>query len=166
MRVTDILIVSVWSATIFGILEGILLNVARAYPPMLAPYKASAHLLWIAPVEDVLLFLVAGIAIAVLIRLLRRWRPVPEFKLVYGFFVFLGIFTVAETPKIIHILSVLVLSFGASIAVSQRIGGYERRLTDTLRRWIIWIPIAIAVLALSVHSFQLLHELWQYRQLP
>lgn len=166
MPKSDALVISVWAAVVFGLMEGAVLTITRAYPELLAPFKASAHLLWVAPLVDLPLFLAAALASLLGLGLLRRWAGGKQRLLVYGLFVFLGVFTVLEAPKVIHPLAVAVLSLGLAVAFCSRLRGHEDKLTDFLRRRLVWSPVLIVVAAAGVYAFQRGAELWRLYQLP
>lgn len=165
MKKTDIFIIALWAATVFGLLEGIVLDIARAYPALLAPYKASAHLLWIAPVVDMPLFLLAALGLLVLLRLSRRWTNGIELTIAYGFFACIGAFSVIEAPKILNVPSTLLLSIGLGVVAFRSIRGSEGKLTQILRRRLLWIPVLIVLLGLGVFAYERASEAWRYRQL-
>jgi len=78
MRKTDVFVVAIWSALGLGIVEGLALNIARAFPALAAPYKFSAHILWVAPVLNTALFLLVAAVLIPLLRRLRKWLPDRE----------------------------------------------------------------------------------------
>ena len=67
-----ILVIAVWSGAIFGLVEGILLNIGRGIPTLLAPYKLSAHVLWFTPFYDILLFSIVGVGLIIVFGLLKN----------------------------------------------------------------------------------------------
>jgi hypothetical protein len=162
MSTSDIFVVAIWAATTFGLLEGVLLNIARFYPVLLAPYKASAHMLWIAPLVDIPLFLFAAMGLAIFVSLIRGSKSI----VVYGFFFFLGFFTVVEALQIIHLASIAVLSLGCTVFFCSKLCGLESRLTTGLRRRLVWIPIVIFAMGLSVFFYDIGKEKWQFEHLP
>jgi hypothetical protein len=165
MRKLDIFVIAAWSATAFGLLEGVLLNIARAYPALLAPYKASAQMLWLAPVVDLPLFLLAAVGLLILFKLAQKWTGGSELLITYSFFIFLGIFTLAEALKIIHLASAALLSVGLTVVFCRKLRGSEHRLTDFLRRRLVWIPVLLVVAALGVYGYEQGRESWEFHQL-
>jgi arylsulfatase A-like enzyme len=166
MKKSDPFIIAAWAAVIFGVLEGIVLDIGRAFPVILAPYKTSAHVLWVAPVIDLALYLIAAAGMLFLGWLVNKWVSERELLLNYGFFSLLGFLTVLTAPKIIHPIGAIVLSFGLTVFLLRRIRGSEVQLIGFLRHRLIWIPIIIGVLALGVTVYEQAHEAWLYRQVP
>jgi hypothetical protein len=166
MRSSDPFVVAVWAAALFGLLEGVVLNIARAYPAILAPYKVSAHVLWIAPVVDVSIFLPTAAGLLVFLRAVRRWVSTSQLLLVFGVFVLLGAVSVATAPKIIHPVSAAVLSAGVAVASCRKLRGHERQLAAYLRRRVALVPLAIVALALGVSGYERAREQWERSQLP
>ena len=167
MRKSDIFVIAAWSATIFGLMEGIVLIICRAYPANVAPYKVSNDALWIAPTIDLVVFFVAAAGMLLLGKLRRNWLSrsrLPIFA--YGVFIFFGIFAVISIPKLVHLVSTAVLSLGLSVALCRKLGGFESGLTAFLRRHLLWIPALIVTAALGVSGYERARESWQFRQLP
>ena len=166
MRKVDIFVIAVWSATIFGLLEGLMLVVCRAFPAILAPYKVSTDALWITPILDICLFSLAAVGILFLSLLGRKWLDKTNLLIaIYGFFIFTGTFALISGPRIIHVFSAVLLSLGLTLALCRKLRGFESRLTDVLRGRLIWIPALIMSTALGVSSYEWIREYWLFRQL-
>ena len=167
MRKSDIFVIAAWSAAIFGLVEGIVLIICRAYPANVAPYKVSNDALWITPILDLILFVLVAAGILSLVKLGRRWLNSSRVTIfAYGVFIFLGIFAVISIPKIIHLPSAAVLSLGVSVALCRKLSGFESGLTAYLRGRLVWIPALIVTAALAVSGYERARESWQFRQLP
>lgn len=163
---SDAFVISIWAAVVFGLGEGIILSVTRSYPQILAPFKASPHILWVAPLIDLPLFLVAALGFLFFSRLLQRWLKDKELLIIYGVFIFLGVFTLLETAKIIHPLAVFILSLGATVASCGKLRGGEQRLTEFLHRRLVWTPVLIIIAGTGVYVYQEVMGLWRLYQLP
>ncbi len=165
-RKSDLLVVAAWSATIFGLLEGVVLCTSRAYPVIQAAHKVSPDILWVAPLVDLPLFLLlAGLALLAL-RLLQRWLASSSLLVAYGLFVFLGIYTVVSAPRIIQSTGAVVLPLGLAVVFCRRLKGSEERVTTFLRARLLWIPALVLVAALGVATSRRLQEAWQAHSLP
>ncbi|MCG3160256.1 MAG: hypothetical protein JMDDDDMK_01325 [Acidobacteria bacterium] len=166
MRKLDNFVIAAWAATIFGLMEGVVLVICRAYPAILAPYKVSVHALWIAPAINLILFLVIALALMLLTKLARRWLKEPELLFTYGFFVFLGFVTVLAAPRIIHWVTILILPLGLAAAFCRKLRGSEIALTDRLRRRLLWIPALIVLVGAGAWGYEKTREQWLFRKLP
>jgi arylsulfatase A-like enzyme len=166
MRRTDIFVVAVWAATIFGLLEGIIQCISRYYPVISAAHKVSPAVLWVAPTLDLFLFVLAAAGVTILCRLTRRWFDPPSLLATYGFFVFLGAFSVILAPGLIHPLAALVLSLGLAKFFCHKLRGHESQLTGFLRRQIVLSPALLIAVGLGVTTYETIRESWLYRQLP
>ncbi len=166
MRKSYPIVIAAWSATVFGLLEGVLLCISRAYPATLASYKVSAHILWIAPVVNLVFFSLVAFGILILQKFFRRWLETSGLLIVLGFFVFLGIVTVIASPAIIHTVSAVLLSVGLTVTVTRKLRGAETQLTDYLRRRLPVIPLLIVTIAFGVAVYESAREMWLYRKLP
>jgi arylsulfatase A-like enzyme len=159
----DILTAAVWCAAVFGVIEGVLLTVSRSWPRILAPYKASAHLLWIAPVVDIGLFAAAACVLAAGLARVPRLRT---FGVISGVFLFAGIATVLLTLKVMHIAAALILALGLTAAASRRLHGREAQTISWLRRRTLAIPVAVIVLAGTVAAWNAFAERRRFGRLP
>ncbi|MBI4589075.1 MAG: sulfatase, partial [Candidatus Rokubacteria bacterium] len=166
MRVSDALAVAVWTATVFGFLEGVALSVSRLFPAVLAPYKVSLHALWIAPALDLPLFLLAAAGLLPLLGVIGRWRGARPLLITHGVFVFLGTVTVVTAPAVIHPIAATLLSLGVTAAWCRGLSGTERRLTDFLRRRLLWIPALLLAAWAGVAVYDKAREMWLFRHLP
>jgi arylsulfatase A-like enzyme len=166
MRNSDPFVIAAWTATIFGLMEGVILVIWRAYPAILAPYKVSADVLWIAPALNLVLFSIAAASLLLLAKLVRKRLNISDSLIIYGAFFFLGLFAVISVPKIIHLVSAAVLSLGLAAAACRKLYGFEIRLTAFLRRRLVWVPVLIVAAALGVFGYEWAREFRLSRQLP
>jgi arylsulfatase A-like enzyme len=158
MRFREALSLAVWSAVVFGLLEGIVLCVCRAYPAILASRKVPVEVLWIAPLLDIPFFLGAAVALFVAVRLASRVRQVSEPALVFGGLLWLGYLVVLSTPIIIHIVSATLLSLGLAIATWRLIAGRYDRISTALVRWLPVAPVLLILVAGSIAGYQTVRE--------
>jgi arylsulfatase A-like enzyme len=167
MRRSDIFVVAAWAATFFGLLEGVVLIICRAYPANVAPYKVSNDALWIAPSFDIVLFSVLAAGLLLLAMLGRKWLKGSHLPLaVYGFFVFIGILAPISIPKIVHPVSAALLSLGLTAAICRKLAGFEPRVTAFLRARLLLIPTVIIIAGLGVVGYERFRESSLLRQLP
>jgi hypothetical protein len=163
---TEVATVGVWTGTVFGLAEGGLLVASRAWPVILAPYKASAHLLWIAPVVDVVIFVTTGIILSRALKFTGISAQRRALLLCWGWYLFLGIVTVAATLNVIHNASAVALALGAAMALSRRLSGREMAATRYLRRRILVAPLLIVIAAVAVTVHGELAERRRFADLP
>jgi arylsulfatase A-like enzyme len=166
VRKADTFVIAAWAATIFGLMEGMTLCISRAYPAILAAHKVSVHILWIAPLVDLFLFLLAAAGLYVLRNFIRRWLGTSSVLLAYGFFVFLGVLTVITAPVILHPLSAVVLSLGLTVMCCRKLRGSESQLVGYLRARLVWIPVLLVMTGLGVSGYDRIREMWLFQHLP
>jgi arylsulfatase A-like enzyme len=167
MRRSDIFVIAAWAATIFGLLEGLVLIICRAYPANVAPYKVSNDALWIAPSFDIVLFLVLAAGLLSLATLGREWLRGSHLPLaMYCFFIFIGILAPISIPKIVHPVSAAFLSLGLTAAICRKLNGFETRVTAFLRARLVLIPTVIIIAGLGVFGYERFREFSSLRQLP
>lgn len=165
LRFADVVTIAVWTAAVFGLAEGVLLDASRAWPRVLAPYKASAHLIWIAPAVDIVMF----IALAGVLRLAAPFSGrlrTRHAMVCWTVFVFCGVATVVLALNVIHVLSAILLAAGVSVASTRWLTNREPRLRRALRRRVWTVPVALALMAVSVWSWEAWAEHRRYSRLP
>lgn len=167
MRKSDIFVIAAWSATFFGLLEGIVLVICRGYPANVAPYKVSNDALWIAPLVDLFVFFIVAAGLLLIMQLAgKRLKGASALTIAYGVFLFLGLLAVISVPKLVHLLSAALLCLGLAVALCRKLAGVENPLTAYLRAHLLWIPMLIASAALGVSGFEWTREAAAFRRLP
>jgi hypothetical protein len=166
VRLGDVLTIAVWTALGFGLVEGVLLDVSRSWPKVLAPYKASAHLLWVAPLVDIAMFGACAAAVWMALGLFQRLVGDRALILAWGLLLFAGAATVAVTLRVISPISAVLLAAGVSVAICRSLRGREAAVTLALRRRLVLVPIVLVVLCAGVLAWQSASERWRYGQLP
>ena len=166
MRKSDTFVIAVWAAMIFGLLEAIILCVSRYYPAIFAAHKVSPHVLWVAPVLDLLLFLPAAAALTILTKFIQRRFPLPSLLTAYGCFIFLGVFPVIAASGVIHPLAAVILAAGFATFGWHKLRGFESRLTAYLGRRLIWVAVFLPAAGFGVAGYERLNESWRLGRLP
>jgi arylsulfatase A-like enzyme len=158
MRIRDVLSVAVWSATVFGILEGIVLCVCRAYPAINASRKVPIEALWASPLIDTPFFVAAAVGLLGVARIASRFRAGVEAPLIAGGLLWFGYTIVISTPAVMQDASAALLSLGLAVGTWRAIQGRFERLCATLVRWLPIVPLALIALAGGVAGFQSVRE--------
>jgi arylsulfatase A-like enzyme len=166
MKKGDIAIVAIWFGGALGLIEGLLLYIARFFPVLLAPYKLSSPVIWVTPLIDIALSLLLGIGLATLLRVFGKWLKGQEALLVVGIYTWVGLFSILAALKLITYLSAVILSLGITIFIIRLLKGKERDLIAWLRRRIIWVPIGIGALAIGVTAMTASREYLLAKRLP
>jgi arylsulfatase A-like enzyme len=163
-RKGDFFAIAAWAGLAFGVAEGAVLCFTRRFPAIVAPFKTSPHVLWIAPMLDVVLFLLIAAIILAALRIVRPRAAEPSTAVVI--FAFLGFFGVISAPKIIHPASAVLLAAGLAVLLGRILKPTDERRIARLRRYTIWIPVAIGVLALGTSTALRASEWRRFRNLP
>ncbi len=166
MRKTDLFVMAIWSAIGLGMIEGLVLNITRAFPALAAPYKFSAHIMWVAPVLNTALFLLVAAMLIPLLRLLNKWLPDKESLIVLGVFIFLGLFGIISAPKLTGLAPGALLALGLCVTILRKMSGAEARLIAGLRRRLFLVPPIILLLVLGVAGYEKAAEWWRANRLP
>lgn len=138
-----------------GLVEGLQLNLARSAPTILAPYKVSADILWVAPAINAIGFGLAGLALA---SLARRWVPKKADRILVSGLVAAGAAANLYTLKILHPVSVLLLALGIGVAVWRLAEERIHRMLTGAARFGMVTPLLVAVLAGGVRALGTLQE--------
>jgi arylsulfatase A-like enzyme len=144
MRVIPVIVSAVWTGAAFGIIEGIVLCVSRQFPVILAPYKTSAHVLWVAPLLDVVLFATAAVVGGLGLSAIGRWWRKDLSAVAFLTFVVLGSFAVLNSVRLIHPAAALVLALGVAVGPRSAWLRLARRVTTPRStRWLAVVPIVL-----------------------
>lgn len=149
---------AIWAAVLFGILEGVLLDVAFFFPKLLAPYKASLHQLYVAPLVDLVFFLAAVPPLLIGLAATARWTAKYQPRLVFGAFTLAGATVVLVTLRILHWWAAVALALGITMAAVRALEGREDEVVAWLRARLALLPVAIAVAALGVTLWGIVRE--------
>lgn len=128
---------------IAGLLEGIQMSIARGAPTILAPYKVSADILWVAPALNAVWFFLAGLIATVVVR-----RLVPDLanrillSVLTGLAVALNLYTL----KLLYPVSVGVLTVGVVVFCWRLSPESMRGIRRTCSRVAVASPVCIAIL--------------------
>ena len=155
--------IAAWAGLVFGVAEGAVLCLTRQFPVVLASYKTSPHVLWIAPLLDVVLFLLVA---AVSLPVLRIFRARATPLIAVYIFGFLGWFAVISAPRIIHPASAAALAAGLAALFGRIPQGSADRRAMRLRRSVVLIPVAVAALAVGTGMVLRAREWWTFRHVP
>lgn len=166
LRKSNLFVIALWSGAVFGFLEGVALCLSRAYPVIQAAHKVSNDAIWVAPLVDSLLFLLATPFLLIALALAGKYLRNREILTAFGFFSFLGVSTVLTMPRVFHSYAAAILSLGLTMVLTRTLDGSEDGLTRFLRRWLITVPILIGLAALGTWCFQRAVEFYEARRLP
>ena len=158
--------VAIWAALVMGLVEGALLNLARFWPVVLAPYKASAHVLWVAPLLDIVIFGCLGLLLLVAMRLAPALVGSRALLICWAGAALVGAGTVAITLRGIHVLSAGLLAVGAAAATARAVSGREAALAAAVRRRLLLVPVILVLVAAAVFAGEYAAERRHFGQLP
>jgi arylsulfatase A-like enzyme len=146
-----------------GLVEGLQLDLARSAPAILAPYKVSADILWVAPLVNGIGFALAGLVLA---PLARRLVPRLADRILASGLAGVAAAINLYTLKLIHPLSALLLALAIGVAVSRLSERRMQRLLGGAARLAIVTPLLIVVLLGGVRVSGILREKRAMAALP
>jgi hypothetical protein len=166
LGLADAVTLAVWAGALTGVVEGVLLTAAIAWPAILAPYKASAHQLWISPIVDIVAFTFATGILWSGLQLTKRARILCSPRSAVALLGCASIGTIAVTLNVIHFASAGVLAIGGSAALSRAFDGREHGVVRILKRRLWAIPLIIMSIAMIMLLSSVVTERAAYAALP
>ena len=165
-RSADVFAIAAWAGAVFGIAEGGVLALTRQFPLIVAPYKTSAHILWVAPALNVVLFLFAAIGLVAVLRVRFVTRRLRSDRLAaVATFTFLGLLGVLTAPKVLHPASATLLAAGLAAFAWRSARRHEDRLRR-LREFAAFVPLMIASLGAGTAGALRARELFREAKSP
>jgi arylsulfatase A-like enzyme len=123
------ILIAAWFGLLAGILEGGIANFLRGVPGFAV--RVSPEILWIAPVFNLLLFLLMGLGLATLFRLKSK---IPSVSLSAGFFTWVTLFGLLLLLGKINQIASLILSLGVGVQMARLLRGHEPRALTFFRK--------------------------------
>lgn len=148
-RPAGLLLLAVW----FGLLTGFgELGLLAAKKLVMRRFiSLSRDVLWMAPLADVVLFAVPGLALAAL----AAWRPeavsLRVALFIYAFLAFLSWFLMYPP---LHKGAALLLAAGLAVQTARLLAARSRGLHAVVRRTTPWMASLVALLALAAQGWQ------------
>jgi arylsulfatase A-like enzyme len=144
------LLIAGWFALVFGLVEGAGLLYFVAQAPLnssLGQKYVNAHILWIAPAIDLVLFAATACVVAVILRWVKESR---RLTVMFGLFVFLTVFGWIILPIRLHRAAALILAVGLTVVFLRWVWKREQQMFSLIRRttpalFAIWMVIAGAL---------------------
>jgi arylsulfatase A-like enzyme len=159
----DLVASAAWAAVGFGLLEGALHIVLRGFPALQAAHKLGPAALWITPLGNLPLALLAVLGLA----FLGRWRGVAASPpLVWAVLAALGSAAVLRAPEVLHPATVVLLALGVGTMAFRLVRARgEGCLPALRRRWAI-LPLLVALAFAGTLAEERLTEARRVAALP
>lgn len=164
----DILRYAVWFGILTGLVEGVLLYVLRSFELLKGQitYLGSGwQVLWIAPIFDLLLFLLAGLALAVLAQFIPQVWAKRMALFTFSFLMAFSWFGVFLSGRLSPVATV-ILAAGVGYQLSLTLFEREKRFAPFAGRTVKALGVLIAVLLVLIQSGIWLQEQAAVRNLP
>jgi arylsulfatase A-like enzyme len=157
MKSSNILIPAAWCGTVFGLLEGAVLTFSRQFPEVRSPHKVSPDVLWIAPIETVVAFLLAGLVLVIVLRIARASERTTTLT-GYGLFTSAGVAAAILSSGWIHWAAAALLGVGAAVVVGRSMPDGGMHLTAILRRRTWALPLLVLLAWAGVGGYAVWRE--------
>ena len=145
----DIACIAVWCAVVFGLIAGTMYEVLSFYErpaTILGLSATNAHIIWIEPAFDVLLYLLLVPAVVLSARVLRVAR---RELYAFGFFSFVSFLGWLLVPARLHRVAALILAAGLAVWLCRWLAPQIERATRFVRRttpYMLSIPVLAGLL--------------------
>jgi len=150
--VADIMMAAVWIALVTGMIEVLILGVRKF--ALGEVISLSQHVVWMAPLAYVLLFVPPAIVLAALARRIRWIRPGH----VIGFFGVLGAIGIGTMFPRVHRLAVLVLALGVGVQLARTVASHGPAFRRLVRSSVAPIGALVPLAVLIVFGGLFLRE--------
>jgi arylsulfatase A-like enzyme len=149
----SMLLLSACFGLITGLVEGLGLLAFHGFPwfsfNSRIPEGVSAEILWVAPVFNLILFLLLGLVLATLRRLLARF---PILRVALFLFPFLAIVDWLGLTDRISLLAALALGAGLGTVASRRMYQRSARLLHAAPRLLVWASLVTLAAFVAVEG--------------
>lgn len=141
--------IAVWFAVVFGLMAGTMYEVLSFYErpaSILGLSATNAHIIWIEPAFDVLLFLLLAPVAVVSARVLRVAR---QQLYAFGFFSFVTFLGWLLVPARIHRVAALILAAGLAVCLCRWLAPRLDSATRFVRRtapYMLGVPLLAGVM--------------------
>jgi arylsulfatase A-like enzyme len=140
----DIAHIAVWCAVVFGLIAGTMYEMLSFYErpaSILGLSATNAHIIWIEPAFDVLLYLLLVPAVMVSARVLRLAR---RELYAFGFFSFVSFLGWLLVPARLHRVAALILAAGLAVCLCRWLEPRVEKATRFVRRtapYLLGVPL-------------------------
>ena len=142
---TTYLLLAAWFGILIGLSEVLLLGIKKyALHHILL---LSPHVIWMAPVADVVILAIPALFLSVLAR---RWPRVASIRVAIFCFSFLGYVSLFFMYALIHRLALAVLAAGFAWQTMRFVTARYDKFLALVRLTIGWMAALVAVLAVGM----------------
>ena len=134
---SELLLTAAWFGLVAGLIEGVLANFLRGVHGFAV--RTSPQILWIAPVFNLILFLLMGVGLATLLRVKSK---LPGLVLAVGLFTWVTLFSLLLQFGRINKVAALILSLGIGFQVARML---RKRELAAVKFFRMSVPILIVV---------------------
>jgi len=166
--VKTILLAAVWFGLVTGLVEGAslwLLQQVHGLSSVMLFLGASLEILWIAPIVDVLLFAVGGLALALIGKLVLRLRAMPVSVFVFTLLACFDWLIMLLNGRI-QLVAILILAIGLAVQSSRWSQKHQQALVRLWRRSTPWLAGAALLLFAGIQGGSWLAEQSAISSLP
>jgi len=155
------LLVAVWFGLLSGLIEVAILTLKKSYfSPIM---KLSWDFVWMAPLAEMIFFLIAGLFIFCLSQI---WKRVDQLHLTILVCALLGLLNILLlVPGLNHYAAVL-LATGVAVQAARSISRRSDPFCSLVRRSVVWMIGLVVIVGLGVRGWDLIGERTALASLP
>jgi arylsulfatase A-like enzyme len=145
---------AVWFGIAAGLVEGVLLYVLQRYELLrgqITYLGSGVEVLWVAPVFDVLLFLLAGAGLGVVAQFLPQKFAKQAVYFVFGFLAFFDWLLIYLSGRL-NPAATAILGAGLAFQVSGLLAGRDTRFSPFVQRTVKGLGIAVLALIVIIQG--------------
>ncbi len=144
--------IAVWFGLAAGLIEVGIVSIKRLF---VFPIRISRDVVWMAPLAEVTICLVAALSIYSLAKLIRQRRLLTGVIFVSALIAFFNLFLMV--PRLHH-YAALILAVGFAVQATRWIGKHREVFTRLVRKSIHWMVILVFILGFGLRGWQWVQE--------
>ena len=142
------LLLAIWFGLTTGLAEVALLGVKKFY--LERAIRFGPAITWMAPLADLLAFLLIGVLIVAVQRVGRRFTPLASPAFAVSVFAFFSALSLLLMYYPLHLYAKLLLAAGIGVQVGRISGRWPAAFERLLRTTVLWLAPVVVVLSVAV----------------
>lgn len=157
----SLLLLAAWFGLLTGFGEVSLLAAKKLFLQQFIRF--GPHVIWMAPLSDLLLFIVPGLVLSLIAW---RWPKSISLRTACLLFAFLGFLSLLFMYSKLHLYAALLLACGLAVQTSRLIGAHAQGFLGFVKRTLVWTIALAAAMTVGVYGWQNLAERRALAELP
>lgn len=138
---------AVWFGLTAGLIEVGIVSIKRLF---VFPIRLSRDVVWMAPLAEVVVCLVAALGIYLLAKLFRRKQLLTGVIFVSALIAFFDLFLMV--PRLHH-YAAFILAAGFAVQATRWISNHQQTFLKVVRQSVHWIVLIVFILGVGLHGW-------------